>query len=106
MNRGRHHHQIDEIVKLANQYGAHYPEAWKSGISYKDLIKLINTQKKICGFNNLHIFETKFTSANITEGGFDWESTKEGFCFWQSILYNLYFRIQDYIKKINQKKTF
>ena len=71
MNRGRHHrHQIDEIVKLAKQYGAHYPEGWKYGISYENLTKLINTQKKICRFNNLNIFETNYASYTISRGGF------------------------------------
>lgn len=47
MNRGRHKSsKANKIVKLASQYGAHYPEGWKSGISYENLIKLINTQKR------------------------------------------------------------
>lgn len=72
MNRGRHKSsKTSEIVKLAGRYGAHYPAAWKNNISYKNLIKLINTQKEKCGFNNLHIFETNYNSNDITRGGFD-----------------------------------
>lgn len=104
MNRGRHHrHQIDEIVKLAKQYGAHYPEAWKNNISYENLINLINTQKKECGFNDLHVFEIDFSSSNITKGGFNWGRTKEGFCFWHKVLERLYFSILKYKSKPNQK---
>ena len=102
MNRGRHKSsKTNEIVKLASQYGAHYPAAWKSGISYKNLIKLINTQKKICGFNNLHIFETNYTSCSFIEGGFLWSDTEEGHRFWKIRLDNLYNKIQIYISKLH-----
>lgn len=97
MNRGRHKSsKTNEIVKLASQYGAHYPEGWKSGISYKNLIKLINTQKKICGFNNLNIFETNYTSCMTAKGGFIWDSTEEGHIFWSKCLGNLYDKVQKY----------
>jgi len=104
MNRGRHHYQMDEIVKLAKQYGAHYPKAWKNSISHENLINLINTQKEKCGFNDLHIFETNFTSSDITKGGFNWGRTEEGFYFWQKVLERLYYRILNYKSKSNQKK--
>ena len=104
MNRGRHKsNKIDKTVKLAKQYGAQYPEAWKSSISYKNLIDLINTQKKECGFNNLHIFETNFASSDITKGGFNWNRTEEGFYFWQKVLNKLYCGIFDY-KRIQNRK--
>lgn len=103
MNRGRHKSiKTKEIVKLASQYGAHYPEAWKSGINYKNLIKLINTQKKICGFNNLNIFETNYTSCMIAKGGFLWSETEEGTMFWRNCLENLYNNIQIYKNKLYQ----
>ena len=98
MNRGRHKSsKTNEIVKLASQYGAHYPEAWKYGINYKNLIKLINTQRKICGFNNLNIFETDYTNAMPFKGGFVWDSTEEGYIFWKNCLGNLYNKVQIYI---------
>lgn len=99
-NRGRHKsNKTNEIVKLAKQYGAYYPEAWENNISYKNLIKLINTQKEKCGFNNLHIFETvNFSDCFPPTGGFSWNCTIEGFSFWQNTLCNLYHGIQDYIK--------
>ena len=97
MNRGRHKSsKTNEIVKLAKQYGAHYPEGWKSGINYKNLIKLINTQKKMCGFNNLNVFETNYTSCVIAKGGFIWDLTEEGHTFWRICLSNLYDKIQIY----------
>lgn len=104
MNRGRHHrHQINEIVKLAKQYGAHYPEAWKNSISHENLINLINTQKEKCRFNNLHIFETNYTTSNTTRGGFIWDTTKEGHIFWSKCLSRLYHGIQDYIKNKSEE---
>jgi hypothetical protein len=100
MNRGRHKsNKTSEVIKLARQYGACYPEAWKNNISYKNLIKLINTQKEKCGFNNLHIFETTdFSSTFLCSGGFLWNDTIEGFSFWQNTLHGLYYEIQNYIK--------
>lgn len=97
MNRGRHKlSKTNEIVKLAKQYGAHYPEGWKYGISYENLTKLINTQKKICRFNNLNIFETNYTSSTISRGGFIWDNTEEGHTFWSRCLDNLYDKVQKY----------
>ena len=105
MNRGRHKlNKTNKIVKLASQCGAHYPEGWKCGISYENLIKLINTQKKMCRFNNLNIFETNYTTCNTSKGGFVWDATKEGRVFWSNCLGNLYHGIQNYIKN-NQNKT-
>ena len=105
MNRGRHKSsKTNEIVKLAKQYGALYPVAWENNISYKTLINLINTQKKECGFNNLHIFETNFASSDITKGGFNWDRTEEGFYFWQRVLYKVYYGILDYKSKSNKKQ--
>lgn len=95
MNRGRHKsNKTNEVIKLARRYGAHYPEAWKNNISYKNLIKLIDVQKEKCGFNDLHIFETNYTSADTTRGGFIWDSTKEGHTFWNNCLSYLYYEIQ------------
>lgn len=100
MNRGRHKSsKTSKIVKLAKQYGAHYPETWKNSISYENLIKLIDVQKEKCGFNNLHIFETNYTSADTTRGGFIWSSTKEGRTFWNICLSHLYDGIQYYRNK-------
>ena len=96
MNRGRHHHQMDEIAKLAKKYGAKYPKAWSKGITYNTLVKLINTQKKRCGFNNLNIFETNYTSSTISRGGFIWDNTEEGHIFWSKCLGNLYDKVQKY----------
>ena len=99
MNRGRHKSsKTDKIVKLAKQYGAKYPAAWENNISYETLINLINTQKEKCGFNDLHIFETNYTTGNTTKGGFIWDTTKEGNIFWSECLSHLYHGIQDYIK--------
>lgn len=99
-NRGRHKsNKTNEIVKLAKQYGAYYPEAWKNNISYENLIKLIDTQKKECGFNDLHIFETNYSSSNTTKGGFSWYKTKEGHIFWSNCLNPLYKGIQCYRNK-------
>lgn len=96
-NRGRHKsNKTSEVVKLAKQHGAHYPIAWKNNISYEDLIKLIDTQKEKCGFNDLHIFETNYSSSNTTRGGFIWSATKEGRLFWSDRLSYLYDRIQYY----------
>lgn len=98
MNRGRHKsNKTNEVIKLARRYGAYYSQAWKNNISYENLIKLINTQKEKCGFNNLHLFETDdFSSCLLCSGGFSWNNTKEGFSFWQNTLCNLYHKIQNY----------
>lgn len=97
MNRGRHKSsKSNEIIKLAKQYGAHYPEAWKNSISHENLINLINTQKEKCGFNDLHIFETNYTTGNTTKGGFIWGNTEEGHTFWGKCLGNLYDKVQKY----------
>lgn len=100
MNRGRHKSsKTNKVVKLAERYGAHYSAAWENNISYENLIKLINTQKEKCGFNNLHIFETNYSSSNIIRGGFNWDATKEGYVFWNNCLSRLYKEIQCYRTK-------
>lgn len=100
-NRGRHKlNKTSKIVKLAKQHGAYYPAAWENNISYGSLIRLINTQKEKCGFNNLHLFETdNFANRCSSTGGFLWSDTTEGFSFWQNTLHGLYHGIQNYIKK-------
>ena len=106
MNRGRHKsNKISKISKLAEQHGAHYPAAWENNISYENLIKLINTQREKCGFNDLHIFETvNFSDCDTFNGGFSWNSTTESFSFWQHILCDLYYGIKDYIKNKSKQK--
>lgn len=99
-NRGRHKsNKTSKIVKLAKQHGAHYPEVWKNNISYENLIKLIDTQKEKCGFNDLHIFEIDYDNSNTIRGGFIWNSTKEGYTFWRNCLNYLYNGIQCYRNK-------
>lgn len=91
MNRGRHKlSKTNEIVKLAKQYGARYPEGWKNSISHENLINLINTQKEKCGFNDLHVFEINYTTCNTTKGEFIWDTTKEDNVFWSKCLSYLY----------------
>lgn len=103
MNRGRHKSsKTSEVVKLAGRYGAHYPAAWENNISYENLIKLIDTQKEKCGFNNLHIFETNYSSSDITRGGFNWYTTEEDYVFWSKCLSRLYNGIRCYIIKQTQ----
>ena len=104
MNRGRHHHQMDEIAKLAKKYGAKYPKAWSKGITYDALVKLISTQQYFCKFNNLNIFERKSFNTSVTaKGGFNWSWTAEGMDFWYKILSKLNYKINEYLNQNNLK---
>ena len=104
MNRGRHHHQMDEIAKLAKKYGAKYPKAWSKGITYNTLVKLISTQEYFCKFNNLNVFETKsFDTACTARGGFQWSWTPQGMEFWYTTLNKLNHKINEYLKQNNLK---
>ena len=85
MNRGRHKSTRKIFIKLAKSKGAHYPEKWD--IPLKDLENLIKTQKDKCGFNDLHIFETdNWSTSKTSNGGFFWDSTVEGWTYWNQLL--------------------
>lgn len=90
MNRGRH--KKNKIIKLLKENNAHYPKLWN--ISLVDLNNLINTQKKYCGFNDLHVFETNIWATSLKHrGGFNWYDTKEGGLYWEKILRKIHANI-------------
>lgn len=96
MNRGRH--KTSKIIKLLRKHNVHYPKLWD--ISLEDLNKLINTQKKYCGFNDLHIFETRSWSTSLNyRGGFNWYDTKEGGLYWEKILRKVHNNIFNNLNK-------
>lgn len=96
MNRGRH--KTNKIIKLLKKNNAQCPELWD--ISLEDLNNLINTQKKYCGFNDLHIFETHLWATSLQHrGGFNWYDTKEGSLYWEKIFHKIYTNIYENLKK-------
>lgn len=96
MNRGRH--KTNKIIKLLKKNNAKYPKLWD--ISLEDLNNLINTQKKYCGFNDLHLFETNIWATSLKyKGGFSWYDTKEGGLYWEKILRKIHTNIYKNLKK-------
>lgn len=96
MNRGRH--KKNKIIKLLKENHALYPKLWN--ISLEDLNKLIDTQKKYCKFNDLHVFETGSWSTSLNyRGGFNWYNTEEGGLYWEKILRKVHNNIFDNLNK-------
>lgn len=90
MNRGRHKNsERSKVIQLARYHGALKPEKWN--ITIKQLSSIIEAQYNNCGFNNLHIFETKhWSSSNRTVGGFIWDTTKYPWSYWNTLLQKIY----------------
>lgn len=90
MNRGRHRNsERSKIIRLARYHGALKAEKWH--ITMEQLNSIIEAQYNNCGFNDLHIFETKqWSTANRTIGGFRWDDTNHPWIYWNTLLEKIY----------------
>ena len=90
MNRGRHKNsERKRVIRLAKQHGALKPEKWN--ITIEQLNSIIEAQYSNCGFNDLHIFETKnWSTSNRFAGGFIWDDTDYPWSYWNTLLFKIY----------------